>query len=124
MTKKFDFLVKNLLENMEVVDVTGPNSGDKPYDTSDGRTPKILGKIRKRKLHKEDTCVNCGIPWEETKDFKNVTIPSDLRDAMNQCSLGKNKDGYFVYTHRAKSKSYKTPHDIPKSKIDFINSTY
>jgi hypothetical protein len=47
MTKKFDNLYKKLMENMMSVDVLGTNS-DKPYDTTDVRTPKVLG-IRKRK---------------------------------------------------------------------------
>lgn len=47
MTKNFDNLYKKLMENMMSIDVLGPNS-DKPYDTSDIRTPKVLG-MRKRK---------------------------------------------------------------------------
>ena len=42
---------------------------------------------------------------------------------MDGVSLGKDKDGYFVYTHRARSKSYKTPNLIPDSKIKFIETT-
>lgn len=38
-------------------------------------------------------------------------------------SFGMDKDGYFVYTHRARSKSYKTPALIPKSVIVWIEST-
>lgn len=38
-------------------------------------------------------------------------------------SIGKDKDGYFCYTHRARSKSYPTIADIPKSALKFIDST-
>lgn len=38
-------------------------------------------------------------------------------------SFGKDKDGYFCYTHRARSKSYPTVADIPKSALKFIDST-
>ena len=38
-------------------------------------------------------------------------------------SLGVDKNGYFVYTHRARSKSYKSEDSIPLSKIKFIEST-
>jgi hypothetical protein len=38
-------------------------------------------------------------------------------------SIGADKDGYFVYTHRARSKSYKTMRRIPNSAIKFIKST-
>lgn len=38
-------------------------------------------------------------------------------------SCGKDKDGYFVYTHRARSSSYKTLGDIPTKQLKFIDST-
>lgn len=49
--------------------------------------------------------------------------PEDLKDTLSGVSLGKDDNGYFVYTHRARSKSYETPHAIPQGKIDFIEST-
>jgi len=39
------------------------------------------------------------------------------------CSFAKDNNGYYCYTHRARSKSYKTIDKIPKSKYDFICST-
>ena len=59
----------------------------------------------------------------EGKDFENVAKPSELRDLMKEVSLGKDDKGYFVYTHRCRSDSYKTPGGIPKSKIKFVGST-
>jgi len=38
-------------------------------------------------------------------------------------SLGANKQGFFVYTHRARSKSYGAIEDIPQKDISFIEST-
>ena len=38
-------------------------------------------------------------------------------------TLAQDKDGYFCYTHRAASKRYKTIKAIPKSVIEFIEST-
>ncbi len=38
-------------------------------------------------------------------------------------SIRQDDDGYFVHTHRARSKSYPSPEAIPKDKIDFIEST-
>ena len=40
-----------------------------------------------------------------------------------ECSMGRDKDGFYVYTHRARSKSYPRPSAIPKDKIRFIGST-
>lgn len=38
-------------------------------------------------------------------------------------TLAKDKKGYFVYSHRGASKRYKTIMSIPKSVIEFIEST-
>ncbi len=38
-------------------------------------------------------------------------------------TLRKDKDGYYVHTHRSRSKSYKTAMLIPKSVIESVEST-
>ena len=58
----------------------------------------------------------------EKKNFENVSWPKDMGKKPG-CSLGKDENGYFVYTHRARSDSYKTPQQIPKSKIKHIEGT-
>ena len=40
-----------------------------------------------------------------------------------ECSFAKDKDGYYCYTHRARSKSYDSISKIPFSKVEFIGST-
>lgn len=55
-----------------------------------------------------------------------LTKPSELRTISSKisgCGLGADKNGYFVFTHRARSKSYKTLKSIPKKTIEFIEST-
>ena len=48
----------------------------------------------------------------------------DLSGFSNKgCSLGADKNGFFCYTHRARSKSYPEVDKIPQSKINFIEST-
>jgi hypothetical protein len=37
--------------------------------------------------------------------------------------MGADKDGFFVYTHRARCKSFSSPLKITKKCIDFIEST-
>lgn len=59
----------------------------------------------------------------EKKETHNVPKPDDLKEIMHEVSLGKDEDGYYVYTHRCRSDSYPTPHKIPKSKIKYIGST-
>ncbi len=41
----------------------------------------------------------------------------------NGCSLGRDENGYYCYTHRARSKSYPRPAQIPIGRIRFIGST-
>ena len=38
-------------------------------------------------------------------------------------SIGRDDDGYFASTHRARSESYPSPGEIPASKIKWIRST-
>lgn len=48
MTKKFDDLYQKLIrENMMSVDVLGQASAE-PYDTSDVRTPKVIGTFTRK----------------------------------------------------------------------------
>ena len=39
------------------------------------------------------------------------------------CDLGADKNGFFVFTHRARSKSYAEIDKIPEKDIKFIEST-
>lgn len=60
------------------------------------------------------------------KSYITVTKPKEFLDKTPKATgvtLAKEKSGYFCYTHRARSKSYKTPGAIPKSVIEFIEST-
>ena len=58
---------------------------------------------------------NLQFPTELNKKIKEKSLPSGF-------SLGIDKDGYFIYTHRARSKSYDTP-NISIKDIKFIDST-
>lgn len=52
-----------------------------------------------------------------------VAKPPEMKEKLQGVSLGKDDDGYYVFTHRARSKSRKTPQEIPQKDIDFIEST-
>lgn len=54
---------------------------------------------------------------EERKQVKSK-FGDDL-----ECSFAKDKDGYYCYTHRARSESYSSINEIPQSQVDFIGST-
>jgi len=60
---------------------------------------------------------------KKKKNWENVSKPPKLRKKLDGVSLGKDDNGYFVYTHRARSSSYPKPEKIPQSKIKFIRST-
>jgi len=66
------------------------------------------------------------------KDKKEDKEPLDSKEREEikrrfgedlECSFAKDKDGYFCYTHRARSDSYPTIAKIPRSKVEFIGST-
>jgi hypothetical protein len=57
------------------------------------------------------------------RDFENVDKPKIEGKCFDGVSLGKDKRGFFVYTHRARSKSYETAGEIPNKDIAFIKST-
>lgn len=53
-------------------------------------------------------------------DLKDKIIKNNYPDGF---SMGIDKDGYFIHTHRGRSKSFKTPSKITAKAIKFIDST-
>lgn len=49
--------------------------------------------------------------------------PRGLGIKMKGVSLGADKNGFYVYTHRARCKSYSSPETISDKDIKFIEST-
>lgn len=64
---------------------------------------------------------------EETNQSKFnrrcVSKPHGLRKRLDGVGLAQDKSGFYVRTHRARSKSYKDPAKIPQKDIRFIRST-
>jgi len=64
----------------------------------------------------------------KTKDKESLT-PDEREQVKSrfgndlECSFAKDKKGYFCYTHRARSESYESIAKMPKSKVEFIEST-
>ena len=52
-----------------------------------------------------------------------VGKPHGLRGRLSGVGLAQDKHGFYVRTHRARSKSYSSPDKIPLSKVRFIRST-
>lgn len=47
----------------------------------------------------------------------------NISKKISGCSFGADKDGFFVYTHRCRSKSHKNPLLFTKKEIDWVEST-
>jgi len=75
-----------------------------------GDTKVKIGKLTLVDKKIEDLEIN-----EGTFPFKNGKFKG--------CSVGRDSAGYFVFTHRARSPSFKTPQDIPIRYIKFIETT-
>ena len=55
-----------------------------------------------------------------------LKIPAEMKaisKKIDGCNLGADKNGFFVYTHRARSKSFSSPLKIDKKSIDYIETT-
>ncbi|OPX93992.1 MAG: hypothetical protein A4E53_00155 [Pelotomaculum sp. PtaB.Bin104] len=57
------------------------------------------------------------------KKFAEVSRTITKNGKKFGCSCGKDDNGYFVYTHRARSKSYESLQKIPIKVLKFIDST-
>ena len=65
---------------------------------------------------------------KKNKKDKQPLTPKERQEVKDNfgdvgCSFFKDDDGYYCTTHRARSKSYPTISKIPKSKVEFIEST-
>lgn len=63
------------------------------------------------------------IAAESLTESRAVRKPANLVELMKEVSLGKDSDGYYVFTHRCRSDSYERAEDIPRSVVDRIAST-
>lgn len=81
----------------------------------------VLSKLQKNDLDKLISLIES--KKEKPKTFKNVPVPKKLKEKFEGVSLGKDADGYYVYTHRARSDSYEGIDKIPESKIKHIETT-
>lgn len=58
----------------------------------------------------------------EELEIYDITFPGQS-GRYGGVSVGRDEDGYFVMTHRARSKSYPAVGDIPESVIRWVEST-
>jgi hypothetical protein len=67
-----------------------------------------------------------GSTYKEGGHVHGLTKPKELMDKTPKAdgvSMGADKDGFFVYTHRQRSKSYESPEKISIKDIEFTENT-
>ena len=83
---------------------------------------KSIDKEMKEKILKHFTS---GSTYKEGGYVNGLSKPKELMDKSPKAegvSMGADKNGFFVYTHRARSKSHAEPGKIPVKEINFIES--
>lgn len=84
---------------------------------------KTISKEMKEEILKYFTG---GSTYHEGGRVHGLSKPKELRDKSSKIdgvSMGADKNGFYVYTHRARSKSHPTPCKITVKEINFIEST-
>jgi hypothetical protein len=86
-----------------------------------------------KKLPKDKKEIACDLSndYSHAKNGKvtNLALHPELIDKIKNgnypsgYSMGVDKNGFFIHTHRARSKSYENPSSIPVSVMKFIDST-
>lgn len=122
------------LNNIVYIDI--PNQGQVSWHIKDELLPLFSHlKFKPNVWDGHDTfekykrllSYRCGInrylDEELLSDTEQYVSKEGIDRNFKGCSLAKDKDGYFVYTHRARSKSYEAPEKISLKDIDFIDST-
>lgn len=108
------------IDNLELKTINEAKeiSNYKQVKQSIERSRKLSNEIKEEILK----YITSGSRYSEGRVF-GLQIPKIKGKSFNGVSLGADKNGFFVYTHRARSKSYSEPGKIPDNKIKFVEST-
>lgn len=63
------------------------------------------------------------IIYKSKQNWEYAPVPTELKKRFDGVGTRKDKNGFYVRTHRARSKSYCSLEAIPLSIIKFIRST-
>jgi hypothetical protein len=100
---------------------------EKKSDYSDNRSALMRSKSISKEMKEEILkYFNGGSIYHEGGHIYGLTKPKELTDKSPKAdgvSMGADKNGFFVYTHRARSDSHATPEKISVKEINFIEST-
>lgn len=115
-------IINEELSKIEVVDEKKAAVNKPKKET----TPK---EEKKEDPKKEEPITESKKAYEKMKKEINAITSSERNEfyklfgKSTACSLAKDKNGYYVRTHRARSKSYPEIKDIPKKDVEFVRST-
>lgn len=104
------------------------------FKNSIGDSPDIKSKIKNlKKVPKELKEVAIGLIKQYTKaengKITGLQLHPDLKSKIENggypdgFDMGIDKNGYFIHTHRARSKSHESPDKISVKEIKFTDST-
>ena len=113
-----DFVINCGVEYI-YIDVINENSDDRVYGKDGLLKSHSISKEMKEKIL---PYVNKNSYYINKKIF-GLTIPKIVGKHFKGVGFGADKDGFFVNTHRARSKSYDSPENIPQKDINFIETT-
>ena len=99
------------------------------YD-KDEKTKSIMNLRNLPKEYKEEACKFIQYTTNAGKGkVTGLTLHPDLKKKIkegnypNGYDMGVDKDGWFIHTHRARSKSCQKPNGITAKEMKFIDST-
>jgi hypothetical protein len=102
-----------------------PESVDELLEKYDPDADKdVKGKVeRSKKIPKELKEQIYPLIVNGQTRYNNGIVTRLKYSESKECDLGADKNGFFVLTHRARSKSYESVDKIPEKDIKFIEST-
>lgn len=125
LEKIFDEYLNNFSEFQNRVNKTINEELQKKEDNKNKNSEKKKEAIKEGVEYFDESKA----AYQKLMKAKESLNPNERREVIElfgtstECSFAKDKDGYYCYTHRCRSKSYPTLADIPKEKVDFVRST-
>lgn len=126
----FEFLQNNYEDyskdeklNKEMLDVLSKENINESKYVDVKKSLSLSKSIGKEMKEKIGEYLGGGSTYHKGGRLHGLTKPKIKGKSFSGVSLGADKDGFYVYTHRAASKRYKSPDKISQKDIKFIEST-
>lgn len=112
-----------MIKNFEEFIIEKKSEKDVPIETSI-KYARIPNELKEDSLNYLQSYTKC-----RKGRISGLSLHLDLKKKIKEKNLpygfdmGIDKDGYYIHTHRGRSKSHKTPDKITVKEIKFIDST-